>query len=166
MPFLHFLRYRQKICFFNFDVKCALSGNRTPVSRVAGENSTTEPTMRVVKSKSNLSNQVKYLHSWQKSPALSGNRTPVSRVAGENSTTEPTMLERIYPSVTGRYIDVQKDIRAFQKNWPRWGSNPQSSDSKSDALSIGPRGRCKNGNIIVSCTTRRNLWSLNMDKGF
>ena len=24
----------------------ALSGNRTPVSRVAGENSTTEPTMR------------------------------------------------------------------------------------------------------------------------
>ena len=36
----------------------ALSGNRTPVSRVAGENSTTEPTMRGVKSKSNLSNQI------------------------------------------------------------------------------------------------------------
>ena len=36
---------QKKICFFNFDVKCALSGNRTPVSRVAGENSTTEPTM-------------------------------------------------------------------------------------------------------------------------
>ena len=26
------------------------------------------------------------------------------------------------------------------KKRPRWGSNPQSSDSKSDALSIGPRG--------------------------
>ena len=36
----------------------ALSGNRTPVSRVAGENSTTEPTMRGVKSKSNLSNRI------------------------------------------------------------------------------------------------------------
>ena len=29
----------------NFTKTCALSGNRTPVSRVAGENSTTEPTM-------------------------------------------------------------------------------------------------------------------------
>ena len=36
-------------------------------------------------------------------------------MAGENSTTEPTMLERIYPSVTGRYIDVQEDIRVFHK---------------------------------------------------
>ena len=39
----------------------ALSGNRTPVSRVAGENSTTEPTMRGVKSKSNLSNRTALL---------------------------------------------------------------------------------------------------------
>ena len=35
----------------------------------------------------------------------------------------------------------QKRVKDTQ-NWPRWGSNPQSSDSKSDALSIGPRGRC------------------------
>ena len=26
---------------------------------------------------------------------------------------------------------------------PRWDSNPQSSDSKSDAVSIGPRGRTR-----------------------
>ena len=43
-----------------------MSGNRTPGSRVAGENSTTEPTMRIVKSKSNVSNQVTYLHSRHK----------------------------------------------------------------------------------------------------
>ena len=36
------------------------------------------------------------------------------------------------------------------QNWPRWGSNPQSSDSKSDALSIGPRGRCSCFNIFDS----------------
>ena len=34
------------------------------------------------------------------------------------------------------------------QNWPRWGSNPQSSDSKSDALSIGPRGRCYSLDIL------------------
>ena len=39
------LLLRSKNNFLNLDVKCALSGNRTPVSRVAGENSTTEPTM-------------------------------------------------------------------------------------------------------------------------
>ena len=33
---------------------------------------------------------------------------------------------------------------------PRWGSNPQSSDSKSDALSIGPRGHKKN--VVVYLT--------------
>ena len=36
------------------------------------------------------------------------------------------------------------------QNWPRWGSNPQSSDSKSDALSIGPRGRCSSLDIFDS----------------
>ena len=29
----------------------------------------------------------------------------------------------------------------ISKIWPGWGSNPQCSDSMSDALSIGPRGR-------------------------
>ena len=67
-----FESYSQRSSFRNFRIsviskkKSALSGNRTPVSRVAGENSTTEPTMRIVKSKSNLSNQITYLHSRQK----------------------------------------------------------------------------------------------------
>ena len=38
----------------NFTKTCALSGNRTPVSRVAGENSTTEPTMLVIWGKPHL----------------------------------------------------------------------------------------------------------------
>ena len=75
--------------------KCALSGNRTPVSRVAGENSTTEPTMLSIERCSNVRDEVykAYLVGHKNAHALSGNRTPVSRVAGENSTTEPTMLE-------------------------------------------------------------------------
>ena len=42
----------------NFTKTCALSGNRTPVSRVAGENSTTEPTMLAIWSKSHLGNDM------------------------------------------------------------------------------------------------------------
>ena len=59
----------------------------------------------------------------------------------------PGMVETflIWP-FTGKCRDThdQYDMRQNwhkRKNWPRWGSNPQSSDSKSDALSIGPRGR-------------------------
>ena len=89
------------------------------------------------------------LQHHQKWSALSGNRTPVSRVAGENSTTEPTMLWRYNPPGTGPYVDLPRRCLIHAENWPRWGSNPQSSDSKSDALSIGPRGRCKKWNIIV-----------------
>ena len=121
--------------------KVALSGNRTPVSRVAGENSTTEPTMPGMSGGSILSTS-KVIFPKKKS-ALSGNRTPVSRVAGENSTTEPTMLAIFDISFEGQ--DVQMTFLCkcdALQNWPRWGSNPQSSDSKSDALSIGPRGRC------------------------
>ena len=49
-----FESYSQRSSFRNFRIsviskkKSALSGNRTPVSRVAGENSTTEPTMLTV----------------------------------------------------------------------------------------------------------------------
>ena len=32
-------------------------------------------------------------------------------------------------------------IKVIKKEHPRWGSNPQPPDSKSDALSIAPRGR-------------------------
>ena len=49
---------------------------------------------------------------------------------------------------------INSNSYKFPKNWPRWGSNPQSSDSKSDALSIGPRGRCIFVNILgLSMTT-------------
>ena len=33
-----------------------------------------------------------------------------------------------------------REDHLYTKTWPWWGSNPQSSDSKSDALSIGPHG--------------------------
>ena len=82
-------------------------------------------------------------HNELKKVALSGNRTPVSRVAGENSTTEPTMLGIFDISFEGEDVQMTFVCKyAALQNWPRWGSNPQSSDSKSDALSIGPRGRC------------------------
>ena len=74
---------------------------------------------------------------------MSGNRTPVSRVAGENSTTEPTMPAIIHTTFELQGVQTTSLCKCDAlQNWPRWGSNPQSSDSKSDALSIGPRGRC------------------------
>ena len=45
----------------------ALSGNRTPVSRVAGENSTTEPTMRAVSRESILSTWISIQNDDKKS---------------------------------------------------------------------------------------------------
>ena len=87
--------------------KVALSGNRTPVSRVAGENSTTEPTMPGMSGGSILSTS-KVIFPKKKS-ALSGNRTPVSRVAGENSTTEPTMLVNIKDKFIGKELKTSFD---------------------------------------------------------
>ncbi len=82
------------------------------------------------------------LENFTKTCALSGNRTPVSRVAGENSTTEPTMLKQsITIHLLGTITPGSNEQCLKCVKWPRWGSNPQSSDSKSDALSIGPRGR-------------------------
>ena len=73
--------------------KVALTGNRTPVSRVAGENSTTEPPMLVTSSIFPAQPHIKYCIHVKNNSVLAGNRTPISRVAGENSTTEPPMLE-------------------------------------------------------------------------
>ena len=71
----------------------ALAGNRTPVSRVAGENSTTEPPMLVTCSIFPAQSHISFPAFMLKTKmALAGNRTPVSRVAGENSTTEPPIL--------------------------------------------------------------------------
>ena len=40
------------------------------------------------------------------------------------------------------FIKINLSLKEnFRKHWPRWDSNPQSSDSKSDAISIRPRGR-------------------------
>ena len=52
------------------------------------------------------------------------------------------------------------------QNWPRWGSNPQSSDSKSDALSIGPRGRCSSLNIFNSYLSNVILYHNECKSGF
>ena len=52
------------------------------------------------------------------------------------------------------------------QNWPRWGSNPQSSDSKSDALSIGPRGRCSILNIFDWYLTNAILYHNECKSGF
>ena len=49
--------------------KVALAGNRTPVSRVAGENSTTEPPMLVILENFNA-------RILKTKVALAGNRTP------------------------------------------------------------------------------------------
>ena len=49
---------------------------------------------------------------------------------------QPLGARRIAPLLAkNNDEDKKRDYR------PRWDSNPQSSDSKSDAVSIGPRGR-------------------------
>ena len=80
--------------------KVALAGNRTPVSRVAGENSTTEPPMLVTTTIFSAQSHIKYCIHVKIKSSIAGIRTPVSRVAGENSTTEPPMLVKstIYPA--------------------------------------------------------------------
>ena len=65
--------------------RVALAGNRTLVSRVAGENSTTEPPMLVTWSISPVQSHVKYcIHVKNKSSigggGGGGDPTPVSRV--------------------------------------------------------------------------------------
>ena len=109
---------------------------------IGGENSSTGPTMLVIWGKSHLGNDLSIIRYSLNYPALSGNRTPVSRVAGENSTTEPTMLKQSITIHLLGTITLGSNEQCLKcVKWPRWGSNPQSSDSKSDALSIGPRGR-------------------------
>ena len=64
--------------------KVALAGYRTPVSLVAGENSTTEPPMLVTSPIFPAQSHIKYcIHVKNKScigGGGGGNRTPVSRV--------------------------------------------------------------------------------------
>ena len=58
----------------------------------------------------------------------------------------------LYPSKTHKAPSSSKNIKLLviilidlklqtEKHWPRRDSNPQSSDPKSDAISIRPRGR-------------------------
>ena len=72
--------------------KVSLAGKRTPVSRVAGENSTTEPPMLVTSSIFPAQSHIKYCIHVKNKDCIRGESNPVSRVAGENSTTEPPML--------------------------------------------------------------------------
>ena len=103
------LQYRQK--------RSALSGNRTPVSRVAGENSTTEPTMRGVKSKSNLSNRIalftyllkRILHCRgiePRSPAWQARILPLNQ---QCSTVGRVLRDPTEPIITTHHHAPQKD---------------------------------------------------------
>ena len=72
--------------------KVALAGIRTPVSRVAGENSTTEPPMLVTSTICPAQSHINYCIHVENNSCIRGESNLVSRVAGENSTTEPPML--------------------------------------------------------------------------
>ena len=86
--------------------KVALAGNRTPVSRVAGENSTTEPPTLVTSAIFPAQSHMKYcIHVKNKELHWQGIELLVSCVAGENSTTEPTML------VTSSIFPAQSHIK-------------------------------------------------------
>ena len=80
--------------------RVALAGNRTPVSRVAGENSTTEPPMLVTSSIFPAQSHIKYWIHVKNKICIRGNRTRVSRLAGKNSTTKPAILvtTNIFPA--------------------------------------------------------------------
>ena len=73
--------------------KVAMAGNLTPVSRVAGENSTTEPPMFVTSSIFPAQSHIKYCIHVKNKSSIGRESNPVSRVAGENSTAKPPMLE-------------------------------------------------------------------------
>ena len=63
----------------------ALAGNRTPVSRVAGENSTTEPPM-LTSTIFPAQSHIKYCIHVKKKSCMAGNRTPVSPCRRESTT--------------------------------------------------------------------------------
>ena len=72
--------------------KVALAEIRTPVSRVAGKNSTTEPPMLVTSTIYPAQSYIKYCIHVKNKDCIGWESNPVSREAGENSTTEPPML--------------------------------------------------------------------------
>ena len=72
--------------------KVTLAGKRTPVSRVAGENSTTEPPMLITSTIFPAQSHIKYCIHVKNKDCIGVESNLVSRVAGENSTTEPPML--------------------------------------------------------------------------
>ena len=80
--------------------KGALAGNRSPDSRVAGGNSTTESSMLATSPIIPAQSQIKYFIHVKNKSCIAGESNPVFRVAGENSTTEPTILvtSTIYPA--------------------------------------------------------------------
>ena len=86
--------------------KVALAGNRTPVSRVAGENSATEPPMLVTSPIFPAQSHIKYCIHVKNKSCIGGESNPGSRVAGENSTTQPPMLvtPRIYTAQSHKIL--------------------------------------------------------------
>ena len=102
--------------------KVALVGNRTPVSRVAGETSTTEPTMLVTSPIFPALLHIKYCIHVKNKSCIARESNPVSRVAGENSTAEPPMLltSTIYPAQS----HIKYCIHLKNKSWVARESNP------------------------------------------
>ena len=85
--------------------KVALPGNRTPVSRVARVNSTTQPPMLVTSTIYPAQSHIKYCIHVKKKSCIGVQSNPVSSLAVENSTTEPPML------VTSTICPAQSHIK-------------------------------------------------------
>ena len=88
------------------ETKVALAGNQTPVSRVAGENTTTLTPMLVTLIIYPAQSHIKYCIHVKNKSCIGGESNPGVRVAGENSTTKPPMLvtSAIYPAQSHKIL--------------------------------------------------------------
>ena len=101
--------------------KVSLAGKRTPVSRLAGENSTTEPPMLITSSIYPAQSHIKYCIHAKNKDCIGVESNLVSRVAGENSTTEPPMLVTLTICPAQSY---RKVLHSCKKQTLHWESNP------------------------------------------
>ena len=80
--------------------KIALAGNRTPVSRVTGVNSTTKPPMLVTQIIYPAQSHIKYCIHVKNKSRIGGESNPGLRMPDETSTTEQRILVKspIFPA--------------------------------------------------------------------
>ena len=80
------------------------------------------------------------------------NYFPLTCIRGLNFSATPSITpssSKKIPVMTRMKVHmIMLSTRKNEKFWPRWDSNPQSSDSKSDAVSVGPRGHKSSGAIV------------------